>query len=262
MNSPFPGMDPYLEQHWRDVHHALVTYARDSLQSRLPDRLRARMEERVFVESENSPWRVVYPDVRIIERPGPEWKTGEGAGGIAVAEPVIVDLEVEPMAEGYIEIIDAGSGNRVVTVIEFLSPSNKIPGQGQDLYLQKQGEVLAAKANLVEIDLTRAGRRITAVPPERIPPAHRTTYQICVWRGWRPSKAEVYAAPLQHRLPSIRIPLRETDEDVPLDLQDLIEQAYRNGRYDDLDYKMEPSPPLDVTDAAWADELLRSKGLR
>ena len=32
MASPFPGMDPYLEQFWGDVHHALITYARDQLQ--------------------------------------------------------------------------------------------------------------------------------------------------------------------------------------------------------------------------------------
>lgn len=25
-NSPFPGMDPYLERFWRNVHHRLVTY--------------------------------------------------------------------------------------------------------------------------------------------------------------------------------------------------------------------------------------------
>ncbi len=28
MPSPFPGMDPYLESHWRDVHHSLITYTR------------------------------------------------------------------------------------------------------------------------------------------------------------------------------------------------------------------------------------------
>lgn len=27
MKSPFPGMDPYLEQHWRDVRHNLITFA-------------------------------------------------------------------------------------------------------------------------------------------------------------------------------------------------------------------------------------------
>jgi hypothetical protein len=37
----------------------------------------------------------------------------------------------EPVTETYIEIIDAGTGQRVVTVIEFLSLSNKFPGEGQ-----------------------------------------------------------------------------------------------------------------------------------
>ena len=40
MKSPFPGMDPYLERHWGDVHQALVTYIRDQLQPSLPDDLR------------------------------------------------------------------------------------------------------------------------------------------------------------------------------------------------------------------------------
>ena len=42
MKSPFPGMDPYLEEHWRDVHHSFLTYARDEMQDRLPANLRAR----------------------------------------------------------------------------------------------------------------------------------------------------------------------------------------------------------------------------
>ena len=40
MTSPFPGMDPYLEQHWGDVHQAFITYLRDTLQLRLPANLR------------------------------------------------------------------------------------------------------------------------------------------------------------------------------------------------------------------------------
>ena len=39
MKSPFPGMDPYLEQSWRDVHAALIIYSRDQLQSQLPEDL-------------------------------------------------------------------------------------------------------------------------------------------------------------------------------------------------------------------------------
>jgi len=51
MKSPFPGMDPYLEAHWLDVHSRLVAYAADALNEVLPETLVARMEERVAVEA-------------------------------------------------------------------------------------------------------------------------------------------------------------------------------------------------------------------
>ncbi len=262
MKSPFPGMDPYLEQHWPDVHHGLITYARDQLQPKLPKQLRARMEERVFVESDAPEYRAFFPDVHVVERGGAREPVSAPASDVAVEDPLVVRLDDDPLSQSYIEIIDAGSGNRVVTVIEFLSPSNKVPGEGQDLYLRKQREVRAAGASLVEIDLTRAGRRIMLLPPPRIPRSYRTTYQVCVLRGWAPRKVEVYRAPLERRLPVIRVPLRETDADVTLDLQTLIEQCYQNGRYDDLDYQVPPIPSLEAPDATWADELLRPKGSR
>ena len=62
MQGPFPGMDPYLEQHWGDVHHRLITYASDQLQTKLPDDLRARVEEREFAESEADDDRLIYPE--------------------------------------------------------------------------------------------------------------------------------------------------------------------------------------------------------
>src|SRR5262249_57266251 len=51
MPSPFPGMDPYLEAHWRDIHAGLIIYARDALQGQLPSGLRARVEESVLLET-------------------------------------------------------------------------------------------------------------------------------------------------------------------------------------------------------------------
>ncbi len=42
----------------------------------------------------------------------------------------------------------------------------------------------------------------------------------------------------------------------------LIDKAYRNGRYHSIDYRVAPEPPLEGTDAAWADELLREAGQR
>ncbi len=52
MGSPFPGMDPYLESHWGDVHASLVIYIRDALQGLLPVDLRARVDGHIEFPSE------------------------------------------------------------------------------------------------------------------------------------------------------------------------------------------------------------------
>src|SRR5207247_9563391 len=68
MASPFPGMDPYLEAHWRDVHARLVVYACDALQGVLPTALRARVEESVLLETPTGIGdHPLYPDVRVFE---------------------------------------------------------------------------------------------------------------------------------------------------------------------------------------------------
>ena len=64
------------------------------------------------------------------------------------------------------------------------------------------------------------------------------------------------------RLPVIPISLRKTDPDVPLDLPSLIDQSYRNGGYDDLDYTVGPDPPPDPDDADWAAAILHRASLR
>ena len=172
MASPFPGMDPYLEKHWGDVHHRLITYACDQLQGELPRDLRARVEERVFLESAQGVERNMYPDIRVVERGRGQAVSTRPEGGLAVAEPLLLHLADEPVTQGYIEIIDVGSGKRVVTVIEVLSPSNKTAGEGQDLYLRKRRELNAGHVSLVEIDLLRAGKRILMAPPRCIPDSH------------------------------------------------------------------------------------------
>jgi hypothetical protein len=255
-------MDPYLEAHWRDIHARLIIHAAERLQEGLPKDLRARVEERVFVEQALGAERSVYPDVRVVERPRQGATPRVPPGEVAVAEPLVIHVEDEPATQGFIEIREAGTGSRVISVIEILSLANKLPGEGQSLYRQKQRELKEGGVSLVEIDLLRAGRRVLSIPPEAIPPSHRTTYQICIRRGYRPTAVEVYRVPLRERLPVIPIPLRDTDPDSPLDLQALLDRCYAAGAYDDLDYAVEPDPPLDPADAAWADALLRQKGLR
>ena len=194
MSSPFPGMDPYLEAHWRDVHARLIIYASDALQGVLPKGLRARVEESVLLETLQGLGD--YPRF-------PEMRPAEGA---AVAEPFLVEVEVEPVTETYLEIIDRESGNRVVTVLEFLSPSNKSPGPNREQYLRKQREVCASDANLVEIDLNRFGTHTLAFPLVHVKPQGRTAYMACVRRATRRDKVEVYPMPLRERLPVVKVP--------------------------------------------------------
>lgn len=265
IKSPFPGMDPYLERHWRDVHHSLATYARDLLQPKLPGGLLARVEEQRYVESSEAPTRSIYPDVRVFEHAGAT--AGGAPSALAVEEashngPLVLKVFDDPTTEGFIEIREVGEGNRLITVIKFLSPSNKETAKGRRLYRRKQHELRRSRVSLVEIDLLRCGKRVLSFPLSRVPPEYRTTYQVCVRRGWRREEAEIYRAPLRVPLPKINVPLRKNDADVELDLQQLIELCYRNGRYDTLDYTVDAHPPLDAADAQWADELLRSAGRR
>ena len=88
-------------------------------------------------------------------------------------------------------------------------------------------------------------------------------YYACVVRGWRQGQAEVYPIPLRERLPTIRIPLRRTDPDATLDIQDLVDRAYYFGSYHHtMRYDGDPHPPLTGDDARWADELLKAAGKR
>jgi hypothetical protein len=255
-------MDPYLEQSWRDIHARLVIYSCDELQAQLPEDLYARVEERIVLESGETLHQARYPDVRVVEYPHGGLSGFREAAGVAVAEPVRIHYAVEPVTETYIEIIDAGTGQHVVTVIEFLSLSNKFPGEGQDLYRQKQEDLRQGKVSLVEVDLLRAGQRALSLPASGIPVELRTTYQVCVRRGWETDFCEIYPVPLRSRLPIIRIPLRQTDSDARLDLQAVIDQAYRNGRYHTIDYRVDAEPSLQGPDAVWAHELLRQASKR
>jgi hypothetical protein len=225
--------------------------------------LYARVEERIVLESaELQHGTARYPDVRVVEYPHAGLAPASVGAGLAIAEPVRIHYAAEPMTETYIEIIDAGTGQRVVTVIEFLSLTNKYPGDGLDQFRRKQTELRQGRVSLAEIDLLRAGQRVLSVPLASIPVRLRTTYQVCVRRGWEPEYYWIYRVPLRERLPMIRIPLRQTDQDANLDLQALIDQAYRNGRYHSIDYRVAAEPRLEGADEVWADQLLREAGRR
>src|SRR5207248_2264399 len=145
--------------------------------------------ERLVVEVGDEDSRGIYPDVRIAEQP-----SSESTGGVALmegttaTEPIIVHYSSEPATETFVNILEPGARNRLVTVIEVLSLSNKLPGEGRKKYKKKQAGLRRAKVSLVEIDLLRAGSRAFSLPASRIPRKIRTTYQVCVRRGWQPDE--------------------------------------------------------------------------
>ncbi len=175
------------------------------------------------------------------------------AGGVALAEPLVFNVEAEPVVQRFIEILDLTTGGRLITIVEFLSPSNKLPGDGHDQYKRKQMECRNGGVNLVEIDLTRTGRRELLAHAWVGARQYDSSYQASVWRAHHRGRCELYPMRLQDRLPAIRIPLRPTDDDAVLDIQSLVEGVYSTSRYDrTTDYKRPCTPPLEGDEAEWA----------
>ncbi len=261
--NPFPGMNPYLQQHWSDVHATLLTYIREALSGELPEDLSSRTEEHIAVESE-AETREYRGDVALVEtwRGGfpPLRQGGPGDGGaLEVAEPIVFIDEFEP--HRWIEIRD--TRGRLITVIEVLSPANK-RDDGWVAHRRKQRDLADGGVNLVEIDLVRGGHHVTAISLEKLTFPPGTCHHICVTRSSVPGqwRLEVYLCPLRDRLPTIRVPLRLTDPDVPLALQPLVDRCYQVGRYWQLDHTRAPDPAVAPEEETWLDERLRAAGLR
>ncbi len=144
----------------------------------------------------------------------------------------------------------------VVTVLECLSPGNKrAGGDGRREYLDKREAVLQSQAHIVELDLLRGGARLPTVTP--LPPAD---YYAIVSRRQRRPAAAVYFWTIRDRLPTLPVPLKTGDPDVPLDLQAAFSTVYDRARYDlSLNYDFDLQPPPRGDDAAWVQALLRSR---
>jgi hypothetical protein len=74
----------------------------------------------------------------------------------------------------------------------------------------------------------------------------------------------IWPCDLRKPLPTVPVPLRHPDPDVALNLTAIVQQVYRNARYDlQVDYRAAPPPPdLSPEDAAWVDDHLRERDLR
>lgn len=270
MPSPFPGMDPYLEDAalWRGVHHRLITYIADTLNASLPRRYAANIDERLYVVESD---RDIYPDTLVKQSPETRPTVGGSNGGGKALDPVaegtdpalVVELEAEEAREAFIEIVLTGGIGRVVAVIEVPSPSNKTTGsEGRQQYRAKQREILGSPVHLLEIDLLRDGAYIVAAPEEKLRRRAAWDYVVCLHIGGCPA-FEAWPIRLQQRLPRVRVPLVEPDIDLTLDVQAMIDRCYDAGNYArQIDYRNDPRSRLDPGNATWVDSLLRQRGLR
>ena len=258
MRSPFPGMDPYLERRWGDVHTALCLEIRTELQPRLPPGLRARATEDVrLIDDAGTEGRHPFePDVVVVEVGYAGRRPAGATAAVATVEPIFVHLIPAPVTTRWVEIIDTANGDRLVTAVEVLSPGNKASGDLNKRYRAKVDRYVEAGVNVVEVDLLRSTRERLAVPMRDLPPSRWAAYCTCVNRAVDPSTWEAYPMPLRVRLPTVPVPCRESDDDVGLDLQPIIDRIYTEGGHDDLDYSVPTQPPLPPADAAWAADLI------
>lgn len=110
----------------------------------------------------------------------------------------------------------------------------------------------------MEIDLLYSG-----APPDAFGAGLDHPYGVSVWRADQPDRAFAYPIGWRKRLPAVPIPLREQDADAILDLQPVLNETYRKGRYAYLiPYHSGPDPRLPGREQDWAEQLLRDKGLR
>jgi hypothetical protein len=249
MPSPFPGMDPYLEDpaYWSDFHASFLLYLRDALLERLPENYEARLDEQVnLVETSPDRIRRIEPDMAV-SQDRPSVRSEGTTAGVATLEPVTIPhlFIEEEQRERWVEILHRPERS-LVAVLELLSPANK-EEPGLHRYRAKRFALLMQDVHLVELDLLLAGRRLTLRDP--LPAAD---YYALVSRGDRRPDCEVYRWTLRQPLPTIPIPLRAPDPDLLLDLGEVFTTTYDKGRYArSLRYGAAPAVHLSPESRAW-----------
>lgn len=214
MSSPFPGMDPYLEDDalWPGFHHQFIMSLHQILQPSIINRYRARIKQRQYVGEH-----------------------GE-------------------QHEDYIEIRQPRPDDRLITLIDVVSPANKLTDAGRTAYLDQRREGKNANANLVEIDLVLQGQPTLEYSRDGLP---EWDYAVTVTRSTQPDRYEIYISTLQKKLPRFRLPLAPDDRDTVLDLQTAFTRCFDQGAFAKrIDYQRDPPVPLTEEDRRWIDELL------
>jgi hypothetical protein len=249
MPSPFPGMNPYLEQDdaWHDFHDRFLPALADAIAGQVDSHYVVKIDEHVFIREAPADGRTVVGRADVLVATARQAAEPQAVAPATITAPERIALPVPDVERlSYLEIRDRRD-RKLVTVIELLSPSNKYSGADREQYLHKRGQILASRTHLVEIDLLRGGPRMPFGGP--LP---ECAYYVLVSRVEVRPRADLWPIRLRDPLPVIPIPLRDADPDVRVDLQAILHRVYDAARYGNYIYQDEPSPALPAPDAAWA----------
>ena len=235
---PFPGMDPFIEAHeWPDFHLMLTSEIKRQLIPQLPEHYQLTAELSVkqsgdeAAEPNLDDLSSYRPDIGILETsPGASFE-GDGGGGVAVATPTRELVSAPRPKQRELRIRDTRD-NRLVTVMEVLSPSNK-RGDGWVKHRRKVEAYEASLVNVLDIDLLRGGHYSFGLggselyTPEE--DGHREAYCIALYMPG--GRIKVWDIGLLDVLPPVPVPLRYPDGPVVLDLQRAFTEVYTYSTY-------------------------------
>jgi Protein of unknown function (DUF4058) len=250
MPSPFPGMNPYLEQAdvWTDFHQSFIVAMRNALRAQLDPRYIVKIEEQIYVHEPPAPKRFLgRPDLAVA--PG-KTKRSKAAATAALEPPARVelgDVDIERLSR--LEIRDRAR-RELITALELLRRASKYAGPDREQYEAKRRQILTSPAHLVEIDLLRGGRRMPMID------APDCDYCVLVSRAEERPKAGFWPWELREPLPTVPVPVRAPDRDARLNLQELLHHCYDDAGYHTYLYESPPTPALSRKDATWAKQIV------
>ncbi len=262
MGSPFPGMNPYLENPtaWANFHSRLIVAIANLLGPQIRPKYRVVVEEAVYKRDESDQSVLIgVPDVSVRQSSGLSAESRSARGKVMVAEPEPVAVTVpmpNTVRHRYLEIRSLQTSD-AVTVIEILSPVNK-RGAGRQKYESKRLEILESQTHLVEIDLLHKGQ-----PMPVLGYASESHYRVLVSASSDRPQAQLYPFNLQQSLPTFEVPLQPEDAAIAITLKPLLDEIYELSGYDlDVDYRRDPEPSWSPSELEWINQWLRSLALR
>ncbi len=231
MLSPFPGMNPYLEDsaYWSSIHHWLITEIARLLNQQLAPKYVVAVEVQIYETSGEKSTLIGIPDNIIAKNSETSIKSPESNVAVAFpsTQPLTIELALtEIIKQGYLEVRRVGTGE-VITAIEILSPINKNAGEGRIKYEKKRQHILSSCTNFVEIDLLRQGNSMITLNQNI-----EHDYCILVSPNNQRPQAYLYTFNIQDVIPVFTLPLLPEDSEITLDLQSILHQVYDQGRYD------------------------------